>query len=524
MFDRDLDTGLLELRGVVRNGSGVSGLLGASGLFLSADGTRLYVSSTTDNAVLTFSRDSAGDLAYMGRIDGQGFPSGVAGAPGGSRLFFQQAGAPRLSHASINPMTGVPAEPGSAIELGPGSGFTGWFGARSFVVSPDDRFVYSLQSGRHEMRAVDVSESGFGSVSSYENLQDGITGLANPVEVALSPEPGAPNLYVVGGEGISGVRIGTIAVFTRDPNTGALAFVQSLIGPEVPTGGGISGPPPPPGPPPPAPTPPGCPNATETSPPPPGPIGISINEGARFTNTPRVTLEVVWPGCTSALLISNDGGFRKAQSRPVSARTPWVLDSSGPERLPKTVYLRFDGAPVNFTDDIILDQTPPLVIAATASIARRMATSNGRAERRPAETVRVRIRARDRVSGIRAMKVTDDRRRPVRARPFRGITTFDTGKNSIFVRVRDGAGNWSAWTKVGCFRMTRDRDRCLARARAATRLSVARANARERLRDSLARCRSARNRAACERRARNTYRAAASRAVNSHRRALARIR
>ena len=45
----------------------------------------------------------------------------------------------------------------------------------------------------------------------------------------------------------------------------------------------------------------------------------------------------------------------------------WALDSSGPERLPKTVYVRFQIGPLtsdNFTDDIILDERPPVVNSA----------------------------------------------------------------------------------------------------------------------------------------------------------------
>jgi hypothetical protein len=70
------------------------------------------------------------------------------------------------------------------------------------------------------------------------------------------------------------------------------------------------------------------------------------------------------------VLLSNDGGFAGAQSVPVTLTIPWTLVSSGPERLPKTVYARFLGAgndTANFTDDIILDETPPTVGGGTVS-------------------------------------------------------------------------------------------------------------------------------------------------------------
>jgi hypothetical protein len=57
--------------------------------------------------------------------------------------------------------------------------------------------------------------------------------------------------------------------------------------------------------------------------------------------------------------VSNDGGFRTASVIDVSASIPWRLATSGPERLPKTIYVRFDGSAQTFNDDILLDETQP---------------------------------------------------------------------------------------------------------------------------------------------------------------------
>ena len=99
-------------------------------------------------------------------------------------------------------------------------------------------------------------------------------------------------------------------------------------------------------------------------------VGVSINDGAQYTNDPDVTVFAVWPGFASDALVSNDGGFKTAVNFPVAEKIPWKLDSSGPERLPKTIYVRFTaGTQVSETyqDDIILDQTPPKVLSASLS-------------------------------------------------------------------------------------------------------------------------------------------------------------
>ncbi|HST42079.1 MAG TPA: putative Ig domain-containing protein, partial [Conexibacter sp.] len=130
--------------------------------------------------------------------------------------------------------------------------------------------------------------------------------------------------------------------------------------------------------------------------PPAGELGISINDGAVATSNPDVTLSLVWPRLAETALISNDGGFGAAGSTTslgLIAHVPWRLASSGPERLPKIVYLRFRGGESGretYTDDIILDQRPPQVVAASvaatpavaAAAASRGAKGRGRGKRK----------------------------------------------------------------------------------------------------------------------------------------------
>jgi streptogramin lyase len=180
--------------------------------------------------------------------------------------------------------------------------------------------------------------------------------------------------------------------------------------------------------------------------PPPGAVGVSIDAGAQFTNTPHVTLRLVWHPDDTAAVISNDGGFANARTVPVAAEIPWTLESSGPERLPKTVYVRLVNAGTvsdqTYQDDIILDQTPPIVERAAllpepAAVGVQLA-----AER----TARVRVAARDALSGVAGLQFAADARRPGRLIRFRAVTAVATPP--LLLRVRDGAGNLSPWRRV----------------------------------------------------------------------------
>jgi len=176
-------------------------------------------------------------------------------------------------------------------------------------------------------------------------------------------------------------------------------------------------------------------------------VGVSINKGAQYTNKPDVTLTVVPPASATALLVANDGGFVGALPRPVTAEVKWRLDSSGPERLPKTVYLRFllgTLASSNYTDDIILDERPPVVNS--AALATPAAASGARAA--ALKRYRLRIRATDTNSGVGHVQVTSNKRRPGKLIRYKRKLTVRAAKRPRFIRARDRAGNFSKWKKL----------------------------------------------------------------------------
>jgi hypothetical protein len=96
---------------------------------------------------------------------------------------------------------------------------------------------------------------------------------------------------------------------------------------------------------------------------------------------------------------------------------------------------------VTFQDDIILDQTRPTVTRATASSIRR----TGRIA-----VVRFSTQATDRVSGVAQQQVTATKTRPGLWSAYRRSSAARVPARSqvLYVRVRDRAGNLSAWRLI----------------------------------------------------------------------------
>jgi Bacterial Ig-like domain/PKD domain len=168
--------------------------------------------------------------------------------------------------------------------------------------------------------------------------------------------------------------------------------------------------------------------------PPPGHLGVTINNGAEFTNKRKVTISAVWPIFASTALVSNDGGFGAAVTFPLAGSIEWKLDSAGAERLPKTIYVRFQGGTAGretYQDDIILDRSDPKVTTA--------ALVGGDV---------VRVHARDATSGVNAVQVASAGEVSKGWRPFHRRVRVPRPHGRTMVRVRDRAGNISRWRRV----------------------------------------------------------------------------
>jgi hypothetical protein len=186
-------------------------------------------------------------------------------------------------------------------------------------------------------------------------------------------------------------------------------------------------------------------------PPGPGPddsrVGMTINRGARYTNDTHVNLSVVVPSWARTIKISNDGGFLAAREKPAARTIQWTLDSSGPERLPKTVYVRFGSSTQTYTDDIILDETSPVVSSAT--FAGPGTGTAGAVAAAAVHAYRVRLRAKDATSGVSKVQFAVSKRRPIkRLYTYKRVVRYNGARAPRFVRVRDLAGNLSKWRAI----------------------------------------------------------------------------
>ena len=187
-------------------------------------------------------------------------------------------------------------------------------------------------------------------------------------------------------------------------------------------------------------------------PPPVGEPGVSIKNGASFSNSKQVTLNLIWPEYATSVRISNDGGFAtpKTQTKELAESIVWELDDSVRGLYTKVVYVRFNGVAdttKTYTDDIILDTTAPTIETSTAVFA--------------ASWVDVLLRATDDVTGVNKVEVRNGTKTVTRDYATKMsvaladlallVSTSGVQKSatqSIEIRVSDNAGNWTNWQNV----------------------------------------------------------------------------
>ena len=97
-------------------------------------------------------------------------------------------------------------------------------------------------------------------------------------------------------------------------------------------------------------------------------IGVSVNAGARYTNSSNVVLDLVWPDGVYKIFVSNDGGFAPGTVTEIDLQTQinWVLPPQAVIPLASIVYARFGDETNYYFDDIIIDSISPVLTFASA--------------------------------------------------------------------------------------------------------------------------------------------------------------
>lgn len=188
--------------------------------------------------------------------------------------------------------------------------------------------------------------------------------------------------------------------------------------------------------------------------------GISILDGAEYTNTFDVRVSLLAPTGSAGAIISNDGGFRRnprvVEFAPVDEpRLPmeidWTLAKADQGRGARLVYVRFvnENGDVlrehSSFDDIIYDVVPPVLAEAVLS-----AEPTSAAGRKAPPQITIQLKASDNRSGVAFMQLSRGERASSRGAstlkysPRRNIPRAG---GPVWVRVQDKAGNWSPWRR-----------------------------------------------------------------------------
>jgi len=227
VFDRDPATGLLSSSSYFRDGVNfVDGLNAVARVAASPDGTSVYATGYSDNAIAVFDRDSeTGVLTYTtalfngGGIVGLGKANDVAVTPDGKTVLVTGYSDNALVVFDRSTATGVltysqtfsdDSEEGGTIET--------FLGPQGIAVSPDGTNVY-VNAYTDSALVVFDRDTDTGTLSYSTTITD--TELLNPYGISISPD--GKNVYV------ASYGSDRILVFDRYADTGALSLLESHV-------------------------------------------------------------------------------------------------------------------------------------------------------------------------------------------------------------------------------------------------------------------------------------------------------
>jgi hypothetical protein len=182
--------------------------------------------------------------------------------------------------------------------------------------------------------------------------------------------------------------------------------------------------------------------------------GISINGGLPYTNSPDVSLSLGWPDWSTRVRLSNDGGFTPSTFSELAPDLNWKMDDTVDGTYTKIVYARYVGQDnsesITYFDDVIFDNTPPELTAVSASPRKAGAASATATVQNRKRSWTIRTQAKDNRTGVSALQASAKRSagsaQTVAYQKKAKVTV--KSNRALWVRVQDGAGNWTPWKKA----------------------------------------------------------------------------
>jgi 6-phosphogluconolactonase (cycloisomerase 2 family) len=205
---------------------GVADLAMPTDVVVSPDGKHVYAVSNADDAVVRFGRNlTSGALTFVEAIvDGTSGVAGIAAAnaitmsPDGAHVYVA-SGAGAVAAFARNETTGALTFVEAKVN-GQG-GVSGLAVGQDVVVSPDGAHVYAIGStpGAVVTFSRNPSSGALAFVEKDEDGVGGVDGIGSATALVVSPD--GAHVYVTGDADDS------VAVFARDAGTGALDFVEA---------------------------------------------------------------------------------------------------------------------------------------------------------------------------------------------------------------------------------------------------------------------------------------------------------